>query len=180
MNTQDSNQNLPSEQGSLGQAAKGVAVVAAAAAALSSCRKEEELLFNINDVELYASAAEKVRPKSNEQFVSILFTNLFQTAISSDTVFELNQCLESIGDKELGREVLISNFFNNENVLMPTVEQMNADIDAFIEDTYKRFYVRLPSEAEKQWVKNFIQNNPYMTPELVYFSFALSTEYMYY
>jgi hypothetical protein len=57
---------------------------------------------------------------------------------------------------------------------------MNADIDTFIDDTYVRFYVRFPTEAEKTYVRNFIQSNPYMTPELVYFSFALSDEYMFY
>ena len=86
----------------------------------------------------------------------------------------------SIGDQELGREVLISNFFNQVGVQMPTVEEMNVDVESFIEETYKRFFVRIPSEAEKTWVKNFIQSNPYMTPELVYFSFALSNEYLYY
>lgn len=159
---------------------KGVAVVAAAAATLASCKKEDDLLFEINQVELYASAADKDKMKSNEQYVSILYTNIFQSAISSDRLFEINQCLESIGDKELAREVLISNFFNDEGVQMPTVDEMNADIESFIVDTYKRFFVRLPSEAEKEWVRNFIQNNPYMTPELVYFSFALSTEYLFY
>ena len=56
----------------------------------------------------------------------------------------------------------------------------DADIDAFIDETYARFFVRLPTEAERTYVRNFIQGNPYMTPELVYFSFALSDEYMYY
>ncbi len=86
----------------------------------------------------------------------------------------------SIGDQELAREVLISNLFNTSSVQLPSQEEMMADLDGFIEETYKRFFVRLPSEGEKTWVKNFISNNPYMSPELVYFSFALSNEYLYY
>jgi hypothetical protein len=152
----------------------------ATAAALASCKKEQEGVFELNEVELYDSSADKVRMKSNEQFVSILFTNLFQTGISTDIVFELNQCFMSIGDQELAREVLISNLFNTSTVQLPTQEEMMADLDGFIEETYKRFFVRLPSEGEKTWVKNFISNNPYMSPELVYFSFALSNEYLYY
>lgn len=153
---------------------------AAISAILSSCRKDQDLVFELNPVELYSSAAEKTKLKSTEQFISILYTNLFQQAISSEQVFELNQCLESIGDKELAREVLISNFFNHPGVILPTAEDMLAAPDAFIEETYKRFLVRLPSEAERVWMKNFILGNSLMTPELVYYSFALSNEYLYY
>ena len=88
--------------------------------------------------------------------------------------------IESIGDKELAREVIISNFMNDSDVILPTVDEMNTDIDAFITETYVRFLVRYPTEAEKEYVRNFIITNPYVTPEIVYFSFALSNEYMYY
>jgi len=161
----------------------GVKIAAAAttiAAILSSCRKDPNVLFEMTPVSLYGSAAEKDKLKSNEQFVSILYTNLFQQALGSNQTFELTQCMESIGDKELAREVIISNFFNAAGVIMPTVQEMLSDLDTFIDNSYKRFYVRLPTEGERTWLRNFIQNNPYMTPELVYFSFALSNEYLYY
>jgi|GEM_PF-280288 len=151
-----------------------------ATALLASCKKEEDLLFEVNTVGLYSSAAEKDKMKSNEQYVSILYTNLFQQAISSSDVFSIANCFDSIGDQELAREVLISNFFNDDGVQLPTIEEMNADIETFIVDTFKRFFVRIPTEAEKTWVKNFITSNPYMTPELVYFSFALTNEYLFY
>lgn len=152
----------------------------ATAAALASCKKDREGLYELNDVTLVDSAADKTRLKTNEQFISILFTNLFQTGISTDIVFELNQCFLSIGDQELAREVLISNLFNSSSIQLPSYELMMADLNGFVEETYKRFFVRYPSEGEKTWVKNFISGNPYMTPELVYFSFALSNEYQYY
>lgn len=145
-----------------------------------SCKKEPEPLFIVNNVELYPSSAGKEKLKTNEQFVAILYANLFQTALSANDIFSINTCIESIGDKELAREVIISNFMNEPDVLIPTVEAMNLDLDAFIEDTYIRFYVRYPTEAEKLYVRNFITTNPYMTPEIVYFSFALSNEYLYY
>ncbi|NNE54551.1 MAG: hypothetical protein HKN32_00925 [Flavobacteriales bacterium] len=134
----------------------------------------------MNDVELYPNNAGKDKLKTNEQYVAILHANLFQTALSANEIFEINNCIESIGDKELAREVIISNFMNKDGVQIPTIEEMNLDIDAFIEDTFVRFYVRFPSEAERLYVRNFIESNPFMTPELVYFSFALSNEYMYY
>jgi hypothetical protein len=147
---------------------------------MQSCRKEKDALFEINDVQLYSSAAEKDKEKSNAQYISILYTNLFQSAISSNQVFELDEAFRSIGDQEIAKEVLISNFFNDASVLLPSTEDMNTDIDGFIVETYKRFLLREPNEAEKFWVKNFIQSHPYVTPEIVYFSFALSNEYKYY
>lgn len=149
-------------------------------AVMAGCKKEPEPLFVLNEVALYPSAAGKEKLKTNEQYVAILYANLFQTALSANDIFSINTCIESIGDKELAREVIISNFMNKPEVLIPSVEGMNADIDAFIEDTYVRFFVRYPTEAEKLWMKNYITTNPYVTPEIVYFSFALSNEYMYY
>ncbi len=147
---------------------------------MAGCGKQPEASFVVNQVELYPSGAGKEKLKTNEQYVAILHANLFQTALSANEIFEINLCIESIGDKELAREVIISNFMNKPGVLIPTVEEMNANIDGFIEDTYIRFFVRYPTEAEKLWLKNFITTNPYVTPEIVYFSFALSNEYMYY
>lgn len=149
-------------------------------ALLGGCRKEPEPSFVLNQVELYPSAAGKEKLKTNEQYVAILYANLFQTALSANDIFGINTCIESIGDKELAREVIISNFMNKPGVQLPTVAEMNANLNAFIEDTYVRFFVRYPTEAEKLWLRNFITTNPYATPEIVYFSFALSNEYLYY
>lgn len=158
-----------------------LAALAVTAAAITSCRKvEKEGLFELNEVSLYSSAAEKDKLKSNQQFISILHTNIFQSAMSSGEVFELDQAFQSIGDKDIAREVLISNFFNEEGVQLPSTDYMNANLDAFVDDTYRRFFVRTPNEAEKTWVKNFISSNPQLSPEHVYFAFAIANEYQYY
>lgn len=157
-----------------------LAALALAATAVASCKKDKEGLFELNNVELYSSAAEKDKRKSNAQFISILHTNLFQLAISSGEVFELDEAFRSIGDQDLAREVLISNFFNETGVALPTVTEMNTNLDLFVEETFKRFFVRTPNEAEKTWVKNFINTNPQLTPENIYFAFAISNEYQFY
>lgn len=155
--------------------------ILAVAVLLFSCKREPvEPHFELNGYDLYPATAGKDKLKTNEQFVAILHANLFQTALSANDIFDLNNCIESIGDKELAREVVISNFMNKEGVQIPTVEEMNVDIDQFIIDTYIRFFVRIPTEAEKTYLRNYIQSNAFMTPELVYFSFALSNEYMFY
>jgi hypothetical protein len=142
------------------------------------CRKER--IYEVNEVQLRAPSANKDKLKTSEEYVAILHANLFQTALSANEVYQLAQCIESIGDKELAREVIISNFMNKPGVIIPTDESMRADIDAFTRATYARFLVRTPSEAELTWFRNYITADPYVTPELIYFSFALSDEYLFY
>ena len=167
----------PALSGLTGSAAGALAAVAVF---MQACKKDQVGLYELNEISLSGSAADKNKMKSNQQFVSILFTNLFQSGIASSDVFEIDRLFQSLGDAEVAKEILISNFFNDAGVQLPTVAEMNTNPDGFIEETYKRFFVRLPNEAEKTWVRNFIQSNPYMTPELVFFAFALINEYQYY
>lgn len=161
-----------------------VLIVAVSGLLFSGCKKEPERMFEVNEVGLLPPSAGKVKQKTNEQYVAILHANLFQTALSANQIFVISQCIESIGDKELAREVIISNFFNKPGTIVPSKAEMIADLDKFVIETYNRFLVRNPSEAEKTYFKNYITAHTTPTdtilPELVYFSFALSNEYMFY
>ena len=145
---------------------------------LSSCEKDKE--YEVNEETILPPNANKTKLKSNQQYIAILYANLFQTALSSDNLFEASECIQSIGDKTLAHEVLISNYMNKPDVILPTNEEMRADLDVFITETYNRFLVRNPTEAERQYFKNYINTHPNVRPELIYFSFALSNEYLYY
>lgn len=147
----------------------------------SNCKKEEQLYhYEVNENELYPPNAKKNKLKTNEQWVSILYTNLFQKALSANDVYSIARVIESIGDKEIAREVIISNFMNRSDVILPANDEMRSDIDYFIIESYKRFLVREPSEAEKEYFRNYITANSNVSAEMVYFSFALSNEYLYY
>ncbi len=155
-----------------------------AAFIFTGCKKEEKRLFEVNSVDLLPPNAGKTKLKTDEQYVAILHANLFQTALSANQIFDISQCMESIGDKELAREVVISNFMNKPGTIIPTKAEMATDINQFIVNTYKRFLIRNPTEAEKTYFENYLtaRITPADTilPELVYVSFALSNEYMYY
>ena len=144
----------------------------------SGCKKDK--LYEVNEETILPPNANKTKLKSDQQYIAILYANLFQTALSSDDLFEASQCVQSIGDKDLVHEVLISNYMNQSDVILPTNEEMRADVDVFLTETYNRFLVRNPTEAERQYFKNYINTHPNVRPELVYFSFALSNEYQYY
>jgi hypothetical protein len=57
---------------------------------------------------------------------------------------------------------------------------MRSNVDSFINNTYKRFYLRFPSEGEKAFFKNYIESNTNVSVEMVYTAFASSDEYQYY
>lgn len=154
--------------------------VALAVLVLAGCKKDDANTYGVNNENLLPPGAGKDKIKSNEQYVAILHANLFQTAMSANQLYQVTQCIESIGDKELAREVIISNFMNKPGVQLPADSTMRNNPEAFVIETYNRFLVRNPTEAEKTWFINYIEANPNVTPELVYFSFSLSNEYMFY
>jgi hypothetical protein len=160
------------------QEARGLLLAVCCLLLIVSCRKEP--IYELNDVGIGPPSANKDQPKTNEQYVSILYANLFQNGLNASEVYGIGQCIESIGDKELAREVIISNFMNKPGVMIPSDSAMRADIDAFVIDTYRRFLVRDPDEAERTWFHNRIEADPNITPEIVYFSFAMSDEYCFY
>lgn len=146
----------------------------------SSCKKEENLIFEVNTVETQPIDYEKGTIKTDQQYLSILYSNLFQKSLPANELFDILDLVWSCGDKETIYEVIISSFMNSPDKIIPTEQEMRADLDQFIEDTYVRFYIRMPSQAEKAWFRNMIASDPDITPELVYMSFALSNEYLYY
>ncbi len=149
----------------------------------SSCQKEP--IYEVNNENLYLVSADKDKLKTNTQYIAILHANLFQKALSANDLVEIQKLIESVGDKRVIQEVIISNFLNKPGVIIPSDFEMLSDVDGFIKETYERFLVRQPTQAELTYFRNYIlQNAPSNTQgrfaELIYFSFALSDEYQYY
>ena len=69
---------------------------------------------------------------------------------------------------------------NKEGVFIPSDSLMRYDLDLFIEETYKRFFVRDITEAEREFFINFFESNPNVSAEMVYTAFSLANEYQYY
>lgn len=146
---------------------------------LSSCSKEQ-YIFEVNEIPIVPANTDKTKQKSEELYISILYANMFQIAMSPSQLVEVQKVINSIGDKQVAYETIVSKFMNDPSIQIPDDSFMRADIDQFIIDTYKRFYVRFPTEAEKTFFRNFIETRPNLSAELVYFAFAISNEYYYY
>ena len=146
----------------------------------SHCKKDDHLIYEVNEVESIGVETPKNSPKTEEQYFSILYSNLFQRSLSAEQLFALIDLVQSVGDKETIREIIISGFMNSSDKVIPTESDMRSDLNSFIEEVFLRFYIRMPSQAEKAWFRNFIESDPNVTPELVFLAFALSNEYLYY
>jgi hypothetical protein len=159
---------------------KSVVLCLLAVVLLGSCRRDEYLIYEVDQVPVQGVNYGKNKQKTTEQYIAILHANLFQRALSANQQVEISNLIESIGDKQVAFEMVVSNFMNRPDVIIPSMQEMRADVDGFITATYRRFLIRLPTEAEKAWFRNFIETNTFVTPELVYLSFALCDEYQYY
>lgn len=147
---------------------------------LASCQKEENIRYGLKSTDILTPSANKDKPKSEAQYIAVLYVNLFQKAISTADQVEVERLLRSIGDKRLAYELIISSYMNDPQVVLPSNVEMRADIEKFVRETYERFYVRPPSQLELEYLKNYLENNTSVTPELVYFAFAISDESFFY
>ncbi len=147
---------------------------------LASCQKEAPIRYGLKSTDILTPSVNKNKPKSEAQYIAVLYVNLFQKAISTADQVEIERLLRSIGDKRLAYELIISSYMNDPQVVLPSNVEMRADLDKFIIETYERFYVRPPSQLELEYFKNYLENNTTVTPELVYFAFAISDESFFY
>jgi len=157
----------------------GLIVLIVMLSVLSACRKDL-YVYEINELTILPVNAQKTKEKTISQYISILYTNLFQKAISPNNMLAAQKAIESIGDKQVAFDILVSKYMNDGSVVLPSEEDMRADPETFVRNTYKRFLVREPTEAELNWMLNYIASRPNVTPELFYFAFATSNEHFHY
>ena len=146
---------------------------------IHSCQKELYEVYEVNDIEVLPVNALKNKAKTDAQYISILYTNYFQTPIGPNKLLQALDAIRSIGDKQVAYDMIVSKYLNATQVI-PTKEEMDADQEGFIRATYLRFLTRQPTEAELAWMLNYLQSNPNLTPDLVYLAFSTSNEHYYY
>ena len=146
----------------------------------AACKKEEDIIYGVNQVNADSYNSGKDKLKSISQYISIVYANLFQKALSANELVEITNCIQSIGDKEVAHEIVLSNFMNDTGVIMPSDSLMRSDVNTFLEETYKRFFIRNITEAEREYFKNFLETHPDVSVEMIYTAFSLSNEYQFY
>ncbi|MFN5217736.1 MAG: hypothetical protein ACK5CL_03125 [Sphingomonadales bacterium] len=146
----------------------------------AGCKKEKTVTYGVNDKVVYEDKSLKTKRKSDAEYISILYTNLYQVPISPTQLYKTQNVIYSIGDRNVANEMVLSNYFNTSTLKIPKDSEMRADVAAFVEKCYKRFFLRYPSEGEKTFFINYINSNPNVSVEMVYTAFSVSDEYQYY
>lgn len=160
---------------------KKLLIFSIALTALFACSKDDEqIVFGVNDVDLYQSSGEKDNLKSATEFISIAYADVFQTTVTSSILERLTIPYIAFGDNELIEDEIIRNMLNNQSAIIPSNQDMRNDIPKFVEETYVRFYNREPDAFEAWQMEEFITQDPNLTVELIYYAFMTSEEYRYY
>lgn len=145
----------------------------------SGCETDLYEVYEINPVEVLPVNADKDKAKTDAQYISILYTNFFQVPIGTNNMLGALGAILSIGDKQIAYDIIVSKYLNS-SPNVPTKEEMNADPETFVRDTYSLFLTRQPTEAELAWMLNYIESNPDLNPDVIYLSFATSNEHYHY
>lgn len=151
-----------------------------AALLAGGCKKELIYTYEVNDVEVTQPGAIKPNAKSDLEVLSIAYSDLFGTTIPADELEALALSYQSFGDKRMVMDMIILNFLNDPNVIVPTDATMRGDVEGFVDDCYAKFFVRQPTAFERWFVSDLIRKDSGLTPDLVYYAFMTSTEYRFY
>jgi hypothetical protein len=146
----------------------------------SACTKHKINEYEINDVVVTTNHNHKKNLKSDLQFISIMYSDLFNNSIPSNKLKNLTTAYNSFGDKNIIISKITHNFLLDPLASIPSNSEMRGNVIKFVDDTYRKFYVRTPSEAESWYLNNLINSNLELEPRDIYFSFLTSEEYKYY
>jgi hypothetical protein len=151
------------------------------AGAAVACTKEKNVYqYELNEVKVGAQTAAKNKLKSDLEQVSVAYSDLFNQTIPGDVLNRLSNFYAGMGDKSAAMELLTRHAVNHPNAALPTAQEMRADPDKFVEETYKKFFIRSPGEYERRFWVEKIRKDPALTPQLVYYSFMTAKEYKFY
>ena len=148
---------------------------------LFSCKKENNVIYQLDDVTIENNAANKDHLKTTTEFISIAYSDIFGTVISTNKLADLTTIYKAFGDKYLIEEMVIKNFLNEPPSLIPEIDRTSeSTIENFVTNTYNKIYNRNPDEYELWFVKDMITKDNDLTSELIFYSLMTSNEYRYY
>ena len=148
---------------------------------LVSCKKEKKVTYHLNDVNITQNAAVKDHLKSTTEFISIAYSDIFGTVITTDKLADLSTMYRAFGDKKLIEEMVIKNFLNEPTIQIPILDRTSeSTIQTFVTNAYKKLFNRNPDEYELWFVADMIQKDTALSAELIYFSLMTANEYRYY
>ncbi|MEL6135606.1 MAG: hypothetical protein AAFR59_19780, partial [Bacteroidota bacterium] len=114
---------------------------------------EKVYVYEVNEVEVNQTGISKDNLKSDLEFLSLAYADLFGNTITEDQLNAMTIGYNALGDRTLIADIIVRNMLNDPEADVPTSQNMRADIDQFIADTYLKFYVREPGAYERWQLK---------------------------
>jgi len=148
---------------------------------LLSCHKEKNDIYELNDVTIEQNSANKDHLKTTTEFISIAYSDIFGTVISTYKLSDLSKIYSAFGDKKLIEEMVIKNFLNEPSIQIPQINRNSINtINSFVNSTYRKLYNRNPDAYELWFISDMIEKDLDLNSELIYFSLMTANEYRYY
>jgi|TARA_B110000259_G_scaffold46872_1_gene54610 hypothetical protein len=146
--------------------------------ALFACSKDEkEYVYQIDEVEISQAGAEKPNVKTSTEYISIAYADAFGSNVPTNLLEDLKRIYDSFGDKGVAENLIIKNFLNDNSVQIPTNQEMEANVSLFVTNAYKKVFNRSPIESELWFLKDCIEKDSNVSPEVIYYALMTSNEY---
>ena len=131
---------------------------------LFSCKKEKNVTYQLNDVTIENNSANKEHLKSTTEFISIAYSDIFGTVISTNKLVDLTRIYKAFGDKKLIEQMVVKNFLNESSIQIPQLDRSSiTTINSFVQDMYIKLFNRTPDEYELWFISNMIENYTNLT-----------------
>jgi hypothetical protein len=144
--------------------------------ALFACKKEEDkYVYGVNTETISEAGVKKPNLKTNTEFISIAYTDIFGTTIPVSQLSKLQTGYLAFGDKAILEDRIIRSFLNKSGKQLPS--SIGSDKKLFITDAYKKVYNRLPNEYEIFYLENLLSTESTITAEMFYYALMTSNEY---
>jgi hypothetical protein len=132
-------------------------------------------------VTIEQNSANKDHLKTTTEFISIAYSDIFGTVISTYKLSDLSKIYSAFGDKKLIEEMVIKNFLNEPSIQIPQINRNSINtINSFVNSTYRKLYNRNPDAYELWFISDMIEKDLDLNSELIYFSLMTANEYRYY
>ena len=155
--------------------------IALMAIVLTACKQDPSSIFEVEDVTVSLNEGKKNRLKTDIEFVSIAYTDIFSTNISQNNLEEIITTYKSLGDKSLVIEMIVRKFISEGGSTIQNIDRSSStSIESFVTHVYKKLYNRTPDAYELWYLTDVIQKDQDINASLIYYSMMTANEYRYY
>src|SRR5258706_10395954 len=77
---------------------------------LFSCKKDKNYVYEVKDVVVKQPGSDKSHVKTTTEFISIVYSDLFNATVPTDTLVVIQTAYDAFGDKKLIEDMIVRHF----------------------------------------------------------------------